>query len=209
MDTRDWVAESRLPAIEIGRFQIIGSTDTPRKGALPVRIDAGLAFGTGRHESTEGCLLALSRLYPGKQGPALALDLGTGSGILAIALAKGFGSRVIASDIDPVAADVATRNAEINRVSHRIMTVVSAGFDHPTLRGLYDLVVANILAEPLTEMAPDICASVSGNGRVILSGLLATQADSVASAYEPHGLKVEDSLRLREWVTLVLTPVSC
>ena len=114
---------------------------------------------------------------------------------------------MIASDIDPVAAHVAARNADINEVSDLIATVVSAGFDHLLPEDPYDLVVANILAEPLIELAPHIGNSVDGKGRVVLSGLLATEVDRVAEVYKTCGLEVADSIGLRDWVTLVLFPI--
>lgn len=201
---KDWVAEQRrgLPALDIGRFRVLGShvAEAAPAGSTPVLIDAGLAFGTGRHESTEGCLRAIERLYPGDAGPGRALDLGTGSGILAIALARAYGTRATAADADPVAVAVARRNAALNGVAGFVSAVAGGGLD----AGPYDLVVANIVADPLIALAPAVAGALGRRGVVVLSGLLAGQADAVAAAYAALGLGVAGRLVLGEWATLIM-----
>jgi ribosomal protein L11 methyltransferase len=212
----DWVAEveKSLKPIPVGPYWIHGShvKDAPPAGSIPIRIDAGLAFGTGNHETTRGCLVALERLWPGKEGPRNPLDVGTGSGLLAIAAALRYGVSVVASDIDPVAVRVARENAEINGVASLVRALACDGLDDPAIEsgGPYDLVFANIVVNPLIALAPDIeRALVPGpEGRVILSGILAPQRDSVAEAYEAVGLRVVDDVPLQEWVTLVLARVA-
>lgn len=208
----DWVAEveKTLKPIPVGPYWIHGShvKEAPPAGSIPIRIDAGLAFGTGNHETTRGCLVALERLYPGSEGPKNPLDVGTGSGLLAIAAALRYGVSVVASDIDPVAVRVARENAEINGAAALVRALTCDGLDDPAVRGggPYDLIFANIVVNPLIALAPDIAAALvpGPEGRVILSGILAPQRDAVAEAYEAVGLRVVDDVPLKEWVTLVL-----
>ena len=204
----DWVAEvnRNTPPIRVGRFFVRGthvSGASPR-GTVEILLDAGRAFGTGSHESTRGCLLALDR----GRAPAggTILDLGTGSGILAVAAAKLWGRPVLAADIDPVSVATAQANAAINDVDALIETRRSRGFSNPRLRGRapYTLIVANILANPLIRLAPAIARYLRHDGRAILSGLLIEQQAEVTAAYESLGLTVRDRHPVDAWTTLVV-----
>ena len=204
----DWIAAYResSPPLLIDRYYVAGShvSEEPPRGLVAIRIDAGLAFGTGRHETTEGCLRAFERL-PGA-GPAWAADIGTGSGILAIALAKRFGARVVAGDIDSVAVEVARRNVALNGVADRVSVVESRGFGHEVARRNrpYDLIVANIVEEALADMAVEIEAALADDGRVVLSGLFGDRADALAAAYEARSFEVADRVFVGSWSTLCL-----
>lgn len=204
----DWVAEAnrRTPPIFAGRFFVRGShvTGETPPGRIGIVLDAGRAFGTGSHESTRGCLLALGRMPAPADGTIL--DLGTGSGILAIAAAKLWGRPVLAADIDPVSVATAGENASRNGAEALVETRLSRGFSNPRLRGRapYPLIVANILAEPLIRLAPAIARYLRHDGRAILSGLLREQSAEVAAAYEPLGLSVRDRQPIEAWTTLVM-----
>ncbi|HEY5080877.1 MAG TPA: 50S ribosomal protein L11 methyltransferase [Bauldia sp.] len=205
----DWVAKSLegLAPVRAGRFLVHGSHDRARVGGndIGIEIEAGLAFGTGHHGTTTGCLLAIDRIA--KTRPIVnALDVGTGSGVLAIALAKRARAEVLASDIDPVAERVARANVRLNGVSHFVRTLVATGLNHLTIgaRAPYDLIVANILAGPLVHLAPAIAHNLAPSGNVILSGLLTEQQRRVAAMYRDVGLMFSRSLILGEWATLVL-----
>lgn len=202
----DWVglSQSGLPPIKAGRFFVHGSHDTPLDNAvIPVLVDAGQAFGTGHHGTTTGCLLMLDRLEAQGARPATILDLGTGAGILAIAAAKLFPhSDILATDIDPIAVDVADANADINGV--QFQSVTADGFDTPALKDkTFDLIIANILAGPLRGLAPDIAAVLNTNGTVILSGILDEQAEWVADAFRAAGLTVTPQASLEGWTSLL------
>jgi ribosomal protein L11 methyltransferase len=204
----DWVAKSlaALPPVSAGRFLVHGRHDRARVMAndIAIEIEAGLAFGTGHHGTTAGCLAAIDRLA--RSRPIRnALDLGTGSGLLAIATAKRTKATVVASDIDPVAVAVARENARLNGVGGRVATVVADGLNARAIRARapYDLIVANILAGPLVALAPAIRRNLAPGGTVILSGLLATQQRRVAAIYRGQGLRREGSILLGEWATLV------
>ncbi|CAN0498250.1 unnamed protein product, partial [Discosporangium mesarthrocarpum] len=173
--------------------------------SVAIQIDAGLAFGTGNHETTQGCLMALEAVMADRP-PASTIDIGTGSGILAIAVAKRFDVDVLASDIDPIAIDVARENAVINGVEARIRFVVSDGLEAPEIASLapYDLILANIVANPLIALAPGISGIAAIGGHVILSGILLEQADGVTAAYAEGGLLLKDRFDLGNWSTLVL-----
>ncbi len=211
VEDRDWVAASNstLPALDIGRFHVYGSHALPSRteNRVDIRIDAGLAFGTGHHESTSGCLEAFEGLYSGAKGPRRALDLGTGSGILAIALARAFGTRVLAVDVDPVALDVARDNIALNRVTGLVHTLASDGSVPRKSRRWYpvDLIVANIEMRTLIALVPGIAASLSSGGRIVLSGILAAQEETVSEAYGDIGIGVTEAIRIGEWTTLVLS----
>lgn len=210
----DWVtmSQSGLQPIHAGRFFV--HTPTYRgapPGTIAFEIDAGLAFGTGQHATTAGCLEALDRLARNGCDFANVADIGTGTGLLGFAaLALWPQSRCIATDIDPVAVDVARENAAINlvRLGHRpgeLLLAVAVGMDSPmlTARSPFDLIIANILAGPLIELAEDFAMALAPGGRVILAGLLDTQAASVAKAYAVQGLTLEDG-GSGEWPVLVL-----
>lgn len=206
---KDWVAEAErsLPALHVGPYFVFGShiQDAPPSDAIAIKIDAGLAFGTGNHETTQGCLQALEKLVAERM-PENPIDIGTGSGILAIAIAKRCDVNVLATDIDPIAVDVARENVKINGVGDRIECLVSDGVDDPGIRepAPYDLVVANIVANPLIALAGGIGDLLSADGIVILSGILNEQAADVASAYAAYGLGEKDRIELGKWTTLVL-----
>ena len=206
----DWVAESQsnLPAIRAGRFYLHGShvTAPPPTASIPLLIDANVAFGTGRHETTRGCLLALEGLAKAGLRPRRLLDLGCGSGILALGMAKLWRRPVLAADNDPAAVEVARINARINRSARWVRPLVSESYQHRLLKavGPFDLIVANILAEPLAAMAADLRAHLAPGGRAVLSGLLVSQERLVLNPHRAQGLSLLRRLRLGEWSTLVL-----
>lgn len=208
LDT-DWVARSieGLDPVRAGRFLVHGSHDRIRAaamGGIAIEIDAGQAFGTGHHGTTAGCLTAIERLLRRRSFDAV-LDIGTGSGVLAIAVAKATRQRVLASDIDPVAAAVAAANARRNGVHHLVKPVVAAGLHHRAIaRRRYDLVIANILAGPLVALAGKIVQVMAPDGALVLSGLLHDQEARVLGAYRARGLPLQDRIRLDGWSTLIL-----
>jgi len=205
----NWVAKSLegLAPVEAGGFYVYGSHETSPipEGLTAMRIDAAQAFGTGHHETTTGCLEAIDALLKTKR-PTAMIDVGTGTGVLAIALAKRLSDKVLATDIDPIAVTTTIENAEQNGVGDYIDAIEATGLDHAEIvaRGPYDLLVANILAGPLTELAPGMAAIAQPGATVILSGILNTQADWVIGAYVDAGLTLVDHLKRKEWTTLVL-----
>jgi ribosomal protein L11 methyltransferase len=205
----DWLSRTReqFPPQTVGRFWIHGShvADPAPDGLVPICVDAGLAFGSGEHATTRSCLLALDGLARRRRFGRV-LDLGCGAGILAIAAAKCWPARVVAADIDPVAVEVARSNALINRVAHAVQAVESAGLAQPRTRLLapYDLIFANILAEPLIRLAPELARLLDAAGTLVLSGLLDRQAGAVAAAYRGRGLKVERLIADGRWATLLV-----
>lgn len=216
VEDRDWVTLSQqgLEPIRAGRFHV----HTPaHRGSAPgdliaLEIDAGRAFGTGQHETTSGCLIALSRLKAGGAAVADLVDLGTGTGLLAFAALKLWpAARAAASDNDPVAIEVSEENAAINsvrlgRARGQLELIVAEGMEHPRLqaRAPFDLVIANILAGPLIELAPSVAAAIAPGGRLILAGLLDHQAPAVASAYRRRGMMLTGRVERGEWPTLVM-----
>ena len=211
----DWVTMSQagLEPIRAGRFFIHTPTHRDQRpaDAIAFEIDAGLAFGTGQHATTAGCLAALDRLeQAGKRFTNIA-DIGTGTGLLAFAALKLWPeAKAIATDIDPISIDVSGDNARINAVpiGHapgELLLAVANGMDHPMLatRAPFDLLIANILAGPLIELAPSFAASVAPGASVVLAGLLDTQADAVNAAYEAQGMTVTERGE-GEWCVLVL-----
>jgi len=206
---RDWVRSSLagLRPVEAGKFVVHGSHDRHRvaHNRLRIEIEAALAFGTGHHGTTRGCLLALDRLLKTYR-PRRVLDLGTGTGVLAIAAAKALHARVLASDIDPLAVSTARANARANAVSHRVEVLRAAGVTGRRFgaRAPFDLVSANILLKPLERLARPLSRLLAPNARVILSGLLPSQANAALAAYAAQGLRLERRLTLDGWVTLVL-----
>lgn len=206
----DWVAHVKreLQPVSAGRFFVYGSHDADKvpDGAVALLIEAAMAFGTGHHATTRGCLLALDRLdRAGFRGKNVA-DIGCGTAVLAMAAAAIWGLPVIASDIDPVAVDVARANAEANGLADKIICVEAAGFGQADLaaRAPYDLVFANILKGPLLDLAPAMAGHMASGGYAILSGILNTQADEVASAYKRVGFMLVSRDEITEWTTLVL-----
>ena len=208
----DWVARNlgELKPVHIGRYYVHGAHDrgTAPGGAWSLEVEAGRAFGTGRHQTTEGCLLALHDLA---RGGAIgfgynALDLGTGSGLLAMAVARAGGRRILASDIDPQAVAVACGNVRLNRLATSIDVRQASGLNDPVLRAgaPYDLIVANILARPLKRLAPAIAHAAGRGGVVVLSGLLSAQARELRAVYRTLGLVFERHYQIGDWPTLVL-----
>jgi ribosomal protein L11 methyltransferase len=205
----NWVAKSLegLAPVIAGGFYVYGSHESGPipEGLTPMRIDAAQAFGTGHHETTTGCLEAIEAILKTKS-PSSMIDVGTGTGVLAIALAKRTGKKVLATDIDPIAVTTTDDNAVDNGVPDLIDSLEAAGLDHPGIaaRAPYDLVVANILAGPLTELAPGMGVITMAGGTAVLSGILNTQADGVIAAYEKAGFLLRDHLKRKDWTTLVL-----
>lgn len=206
---QDWIKLSQegLPPVRAGRFFVYGAHDAGQvpPGVIPMRIEAGLAFGTGHHETTALCLAALSDLAKRRRFER-TLDLGCGTGLLAIGAAKLWRKKVIASDIDPVAVDVTRENARANGEARLIRAVTADGLTHAAIRerAPYDLIVANILASPLTQLAPSIVRSLAKGGMLVLSGLLRGQENLVISFYTPHGLILRARHRDGPWSALVL-----
>jgi len=207
--SRDWVAESQRlhTPIDAGRFHVHGSHRAPAAGRSrhAIEIDAGQAFGTGSHETTFGCLLALDRLAR-RRSYRRTLDLGCGAGILAFAMAQCWPGRVTAADNDPVAVQVARDNARRNSLATRVKAQICADDGRPVL-GLgqnYDLIVANILARPLVGLAGPITRSLAAGGDVVLSGLLANQEAMVFAAYRARGLRLKHRLPRSGWTTLIV-----
>ncbi|WP_321397811.1 50S ribosomal protein L11 methyltransferase [Emcibacter sp.] len=217
VEQRDWVAESQkiLKPVDTGKFFIYGSHDADKVPAdrISLQIEAGQAFGTGQHETTHGCLLAIEDIAR-KGQPQNILDLGCGSGVLALAMAKLWNSPVTASDIDPIATDTTIENAEVNHVPlssaeqdrQGVFALTADGFADPRLsgRGPFDLIVANILAGPLIELAPDMARHLTPDGHLILSGLLDKQQEAVLDAYRAQGFELEKDYALNEWRALTL-----
>lgn len=207
MDDVDWVTRSLegLDPVHAGRFFVYGSHDAGKvpAGVIPLLIDAGQAFGTGHHETTTGCLEFISDLIrPGMK--VNALDIGTGTGVLAIAIAKLTHQTVLASDIDPVAVKVTNANARNNGVAPYVKARTAKGFSHPALNAQapYELIIANILARPLVSLAPSFRTHLIPGGTLILSGILRQQETMVTSAMRMQGLYLVDRKPKGDWVTL-------
>jgi ribosomal protein L11 methyltransferase len=204
---RDWVAENLkgFPPIDVGRFFIYAShvESRPLPGRIPMRIDPGAAFGTGTHATTAGCLGAIEALGK-KHVFKRPLDVGAGSGILAIAMAKLWRIKILGTDIDPVAVRVATQNARLNQVDRLVTFRCAPGFDAIAPHARYDLIVANILARPLTHIAPDLARHLIPGGFAVLSGLLVKDERLVLATYMSQGLRFKRRIVRDDWVTLVL-----
>lgn len=205
----DWVTRSLegLKPVRAGRFFVHGAHDRRKRhsGELAIEIEAGLAFGTGHHGTTAGCLEMLEQVVR-RERPRNALDLGTGSAVLAIAVAKLAHIPVLATDIDPVAIKVAAANARLNHVKALVETVTARGFHHPIFaaRGPFDLIVANILARPLMRLAPEMARHIALGGSIVLSGILDRQRDAVSSAYVGQRFRHVRTLHREGWVTIHL-----
>jgi len=206
----DWVAKVRreLSPVDAGRFFVFGSHDADKvpAGRVALQIEATVAFGTGHHGTTLGCLKAFDALFSAGFAPARVADIGCGTAVLAMAAAVLPDARVIASDIDEVAVEVAIANLSINGLAGRVDCVEAAGFDHPQLLAVapFDLVFANILKGPLIELAPSMAQNVAADGLIILSGLLVEQADAVTDAYVTAGFAAKTRNEIGDWATLVL-----
>ena len=205
----DWIAKSLegLKPVRAGRFVVHGSHDrgTARAGEIGIEIDAGQAFGTGHHGTTAGCLEVIFNVMRARKVKRV-LDLGTGSGVLAIAARKLAPARVLATDIDPIATRVARENVRLNGIASGITLETAPGF-HSTAfgrHGPFDLIIANILARPLMRMAPQLAAQLAPNGDVVLSGILASQRWKVIAAYNGAGLRHVRTIWREGWVTIHL-----
>jgi ribosomal protein L11 methyltransferase len=209
VESKDWVAASLedLVPVPAGRFIVHGRHDRARVPAnkLGIEIEAALAFGTGHHGTTRGCLLLLDQVLRSYE-PRRVLDLGSGTGVLAIAAAKALRQRVLASDIDPVSVRVARDNAKLNGVGNLIEAICATGFSAPEFarRGPFDLVLANILANPLKQMATPMAQHLAPSALVILSGLLPHQAQGVIASYRTRGLILRRHLKIDGWSSLLM-----
>lgn len=205
----DWIRLSQqgLPPVRAGRFFVYGAHDAGKvpSGVIPLCIEAGLAFGTGHHETTALCLQALDSLARRRQYNNI-LDLGCGTALLAIGASKLWRTHVLASDIDPEAITVARENAIINKAGPMVSALVADGLTHPRLKDAapFDLIVANILAGPLCLMSADIAHALQPGGTLVLSGLLEWQEKRVLSYYRAHGLKLVSTCREHHWTALTL-----
>jgi len=200
----DWVAASLegLAPVHVGRFVLHGRHDRARALApVAIEVEAGLAFGTGHHETTVGCLAAIDRQL--KRGrPRRPLDLGTGTGVLAIALARTAHVAVIATDIDPVAVAVARENARHNAVGPLVRAITAEGVKHRALAGRFDFIVANILARPLIALAPALARRLTRGGTLVLSGLRRDDGTRIVAAYRGQGLRLVRRDPDGHWLTL-------
>ena len=206
----DWVAHVKreLTPVRAGRFYVHGShdADTVPDGVEALCIEAAMAFGTGHHQTTKGCLEALDRLADQGFRPHRIADIGCGTAVLAMAAARLWPVTVLASDIDAVAVDTAAANVIANGLDGRVVCIEAAGFDHPLLEdnAPYDLVLANILKQPLIDLAPDMARMVAPAGRIVLSGILVTQAEEVVAAYREAGFALDRRDDGAEWSALVM-----
>jgi ribosomal protein L11 methyltransferase len=209
VEARDWVKSSLedLVPVPAGRFVVHGSHDRDRvpPNKLAIEIEAALAFGTGHHGTTRGCLLLLDHVLKSTR-PGRVLDLGTGTGVLGIAAAKALHHAVLASDIDPASVKVAAENAVLNEVGHNVRVIRATGFAAADFGrcGPFDLVLANILANPLRQLAGPLTRHLAPGGRVILSGLLTPQVPAVIAAYRARCLVPLKHLRIEGWSSLLL-----
>lgn len=206
----DWVAHVKreLSPVSAGRFFVHGSHDSESvpEGAEALCIEAAMAFGTGHHGTTKGCLEAIDRLANAGFEPRRIADIGCGTAVLAMGAARIWPVTVLASDIDEVAVDTAAANVIANGLNGRVVCIEAMGFDHPTLEDAapFDLVLANILKQPLIDLSPDMARHVAANGKIVLSGILTTQAQEVIDAYEAVGFRAERRDDLGEWSTLTM-----
>jgi len=206
----DWVAQVKreLSPVEAGRFFVYGSHDADKvpAGAIPLLIEAAMAFGTGHHGTTLGCLRALDRLLDEGFIGQNVLDIGCGTAVLAMAAASVYPGTVIATDIDEVAVEVAEANVAANNLTGRVRCIEAAGFDHPDLEGKarFDLIFANILKGPLIDLAPKMAEASAPGGFVILSGILNVQADEVLRVYSEAGYNLINREEIVEWTTLTI-----
>jgi len=204
---QDWIRLSQegLPPVRAGRFFVYGAHDKGAvpSGVIPLRIEAGLAFGTGHHESTALCLALLTDIAK-RRRVWRALDLGCGTGVLAIGMARLWKRRVVAADIDRVAVAVARENASLNDTGPLVRTRVADGVPNAARGRRFDLIAANILAGPLTRLAPQIARALGPRGVLILSGILRWQENLVLGFYRPHGLVLRERRRDGNWSALLL-----
>jgi ribosomal protein L11 methyltransferase len=209
IDDRDWVAQVRreLHPVHAGRFTVYGAHDAHRVGLerIGLRIEAAMAFGTGHHGTTRGCLMLLDRMLRRGHRPRHIADIGCGTGVLAMAAARAVRARGLASDLDPVAVATSRENLSANGCTALVPVVAAAGLRHPLHRRAgYDLIFANILAAPLKRMAGQISAHLDPGGHAILSGLLKHQTAGIEALFRGHGLICEERLVLGEWRSLTM-----
>jgi len=206
----DWVAHVRreLAPVEAGRFFVYGSHDADKLPAdkIPLLIEAAMAFGTGHHGTTLGCLKALDHLIGEGFEAGKVADIGCGTAVLAMAAARVWDGTILASDIDQVAVDVAEANLRANGMAGRVGCVEAAGFDHGDLLAVapYDLIFANILKGPLVALAPEMAEHLRPGGYAILSGILNEQAENVAEVYARNGINQVRRDEIGDWTTLLL-----
>ena len=206
----DWVAKVRreLVPVHAGRFYVYGShdADTVPEGVEPLLIEAAMAFGTGHHGTTQGCLKALDRLIEAGVVCHNVADIGCGTAVLAMAAARVWPETVIASDMDQVAVEVAEANVAANDLAGRVICLEALGFEHPQLHEAapFDLVFANILKQPLIDLAPDMASHLASGGFAILSGILNDQGDEVAEVYARNGINTWHREEIGDWTTLTL-----
>jgi len=212
VEARDWVKATleELVPVRAGRFMVHGHHDRSKvaPNKLGIEIEAALAFGTGHHGTTRGCLLLLDSVLKAYR-PRRVLDLGTGTGVLAIAAAKALHGEVLASDIDPLSVGVARDNARLNGAGNWVQAIHASGFSAPQFgqHRPFDLVLANILANPLRQMATPMARHLSPSALVILSGLLPYQANGVIAAYRARGLVLLRHLKIEGWSSLLMRKV--
>jgi ribosomal protein L11 methyltransferase len=212
VEAKDWVKATleELVPVRARRFIVHGHHDRSKvpPNKLGIEIEAALAFGTGHHGTTRGCLLLLDHVLKARR-PARVLDLGTGTGVLAIAAAKALRGPVLASDIDPLSVRVARDNARLNGAGNWVQTIHATGFSAPQFgqHGPFDLVLANILANPLRQMATPMARHLAPSALVILSGLLPHQAQGVIAAYRVRGLILLRHLQIEGWSSLLMRKV--
>src|SRR5712671_6803339 len=209
VEAKDWVRATleELVPVRAGRFIVHGQHDRTKvpPNKLGIEIEAALAFGTGHHGTTRGCLLLLDQVLKARH-PRRALDLGTGTGVLAIAAAKALHGAVLASDIDPASVQVSRDNARLNEVGDLVQTIRASGFSAPPFKahGRFDLVLANILANPLRQLATPMARHLAPSASVILSGLLPHQAGGVIAAYRARGLVLLRHVKIEGWSSLLM-----
>jgi ribosomal protein L11 methyltransferase len=209
LEAKDWVEASLagLAPVRAGRFLVHGAHDRAgiRANDIAIEIEAALAFGTGHHGTTRGCLLMLDAILKQRR-PRRVADVGTGTGVLAIAAARALRQRVVAGDIDPISTLTARENARANAAAAYVRPVTAIGVRGTAMRAQapYDLMFANILARPLRLMAPSLTALAGGDAELVLSGLLARDVPGILSAYRPHGFALARRRDIEGWVTLLL-----
>lgn len=207
---QDWLSlvARNFPPLVIGRFFVHGShvTEAPPVASIPIQVEAGAAFGSGEHGTTRCCLQALAWIHARREYMPRILDMGTGSGILAIAAAKLWNTEILAVDIDPIAVQVTADNVTINRAQHAIRCAVSDGYKSAVVQrfGQCDIVIANILARPLVSFAPYLARTLKQGGYCVLSGLLIEQEQMVFAAHRLQGLTLAKRFTHEGWCTLVL-----
>ena len=206
----DWVAKVKreLNPVEAGRFFVCGKHDLKKipTGRVGLLIEASMAFGTGHHGTTKGCLLAFDKFFVQSRNLKNVIDIGCGTAVLAMAVGKVSSAKIIASDVDPIAVEVALENLKANNLENRIDCIEAMSFEDFRIksRAPYDLIFANILKRPLIDLAPDISGHISSGGQAIISGILDEQAEEIIDFYQQNDLVVFDRIDIGEWVTLTL-----